>query len=182
MPTEVTRNYVNTPSARHNFDLTKNELWKWGSGNHNVHHLAEACFISLHLHFVQKNAGRLHAVYILQAVPNPAAPRTPAAHLWVGTLGRLGKRSVLYTVTRLLWRRSGRLSQPVGAASQTSFQSGLSWFYKVIWRAKIRISCLERLGVSKSIEQDLLTCFQLLNPNRNWFIKNNNYLLSVDEH
>ena len=39
MSTEVTRNYVNTPSVRHNFDLAKNELRKWGSGNHSVHHL-----------------------------------------------------------------------------------------------------------------------------------------------
>ena len=39
MSTEVTRNYVNTPSVRHNFDLAKNELWKWGSENHSVHHL-----------------------------------------------------------------------------------------------------------------------------------------------
>ena len=46
MSTEVTRNYVNTPSVRHNFDLGKNELWKWVSGNHSVHHLLVQHFIN----------------------------------------------------------------------------------------------------------------------------------------
>ena len=46
MSTEVTRNYVNTPSVRHNFDLGKNELWKWVSGNHSVHHLLVQRFIN----------------------------------------------------------------------------------------------------------------------------------------
>ena len=40
MSTEVTRNYVKTPSVLHNFDLAKNELLKWWSGNHSVHHLS----------------------------------------------------------------------------------------------------------------------------------------------
>ena len=30
MATEVSRNYVKTPSVRHNFDLAKNALLKWG--------------------------------------------------------------------------------------------------------------------------------------------------------
>ena len=46
MSTEGTRNYVNTPSVRHNFDLAKNELWKWVSGNHSVHHLLLQRFIN----------------------------------------------------------------------------------------------------------------------------------------
>ena len=37
MSTEVNRNYVNTPSIRHGFDLGKNALWKWGSGTHSLH-------------------------------------------------------------------------------------------------------------------------------------------------
>ena len=39
MSTEVTRNYVNIHSVHHSFDLAKNELRKWGSENHSVHHM-----------------------------------------------------------------------------------------------------------------------------------------------
>ena len=39
MSAEVTRNYVNTPTIRHNLDLVKNARSKRRSGIHSVHHL-----------------------------------------------------------------------------------------------------------------------------------------------
>ena len=83
MSIEVTINYVNTPSIRHNFDLGKNLLGKWGFGTHSVHHLISplvtVSFTCIHSLACKRSVVRFKSFCFCASCPGgPTAPQ--AAH------------------------------------------------------------------------------------------------------